>query len=75
MEKNHVDLEFSLSAVPQSHRTGFWKMFVLMVGFTFSSSSMLSGGTLGLGLTMTDFILLVLAGNLILGIYTGSLLI
>jgi cytosine permease len=70
---NKEDHEFSLTAVPQSHRMGFWKMFVLMVGFTFSTSSMLSGGTLGLGLSMTEFILLVLAGNLILGIYTGSL--
>lgn len=73
MGMNREDHEFSLTAVPRSHRTGFWRMFVLMVGFTFSTSSMLSGGTLGLGLNMTEFILIVLAGNLILGIYTGSL--
>lgn len=73
MGMNKEDHEFSLTAVPQSHRTGFWKMFVLMVGFTFSTSSMLSGGNLGLGLNMSEFILLVLAGNLLLGIYTGSL--
>ncbi|WP_110927004.1 cytosine permease [Bacillus massiliglaciei] len=73
MEKKMIDLDFSLQAVPQSHRNGFWRMLVVMLGFTFFSASMLSGGTLGLGLSMPQFILAVLAGNLILGAYTGSL--
>lgn len=73
MEKQKVDLDFSLEAVPQTHRNGFWRMLVVMLGFTFFSASMLSGGTLGLGLSMTQFIWIVLAGNLILGAYTGGL--
>ncbi|SFL46075.1 cytosine permease [Gracilibacillus orientalis] len=68
-----MDKEFSLQAVPQSHRNGFLKMFVVMLGFTFFSASMLSGGELGLGLTMKEFIWIVLLGNLILGLYTGGL--
>ncbi|QGH36016.1 cytosine permease [Gracilibacillus salitolerans] len=68
-----MDKEFSLQAVPQSYRNGFLKMFVVMLGFTFFSASMLSGGELGLGLTMTEFIWMVLLGNLILGLYTGGL--
>ncbi|WP_102348119.1 cytosine permease [Bacillus sp. Marseille-P3661] len=68
-----VDLDFSLEAVPQSHRHGFWKMLVVMLGLTFFSASMLSGGTLGMGLTLVQFIGIVLAGNLILGAYTGAL--
>ncbi|PLS15742.1 cytosine permease [Bacillus sp. M6-12] len=73
MEQKKVDLDFSLQAVPQAHRNGFWRMLVVMLGFTFFSASMLSGGTLGLGLSMPQFILVVLAGNLILGFYTGAL--
>ncbi|MFS0635002.1 cytosine permease [Mesobacillus foraminis] len=73
MEKNKIDLDFSLTAVPKTHRSGFWKMLVVMLGFTFFSASMLSGGTLGLGLSLTEFIWIVLAGNLILGAYTGTL--
>ncbi|PLT29578.1 cytosine permease [Peribacillus deserti] len=73
MEKQKVDLDFSLEVVPQEHRSGFWRMLVVMLGFTFFSASMLSGGTLGLGLSMTQFIWIVLAGNLILGAYTGAL--
>ncbi|MDX8045552.1 cytosine permease [Gracilibacillus sp. S3-1-1] len=68
-----MDKEFSLQAVPQSHRNGFFKMFVVMLGFTFFSASMLSGGELGLGLSMQEIIWIVLLGNLILGLYTGGL--
>ncbi|KIL49303.1 cytosine permease [Jeotgalibacillus soli] len=68
-----VDAEFSLQPVPQANRNGFWKMLVVMLGFTFFSASMWSGGALGAGLTFTQFIGIVLAGNLILGLYTGAL--
>ncbi len=68
-----VDLEFSWQAVPKSNRNNFWKTISVMLGFTFFSASMLAGGELGLGLTFTQFILIVLAGNLALGIYTGAL--
>ncbi|WP_218162442.1 cytosine permease [Alkalibacterium sp. 20] len=68
-----MDKEFSLQAVPQSNRNGFFRMFVVMLGFTFFSASMLSGGELGLGLTMKEFIWMVLLGNFILGVYTGGL--
>ncbi|WP_066192647.1 MULTISPECIES: cytosine permease [Gracilibacillus] len=68
-----MDKEFSLQPVPAAHRQGFWRMFVVMLGFTFFSASMLSGGELGLGLTMSQFIWMVLLGNLILGGYTAGL--
>ncbi|MDF0726417.1 cytosine permease [Cytobacillus sp. S13-E01] len=68
-----VDLDFALEAVPQAHRNGFWKMLVVMLGLTFFSASMWSGGTLGTGLTFMQFMGIVLAGNLILGVYTGAL--
>ncbi|MDC3417019.1 cytosine permease [Aquibacillus salsiterrae] len=73
MKKQHIDHDFALQAVPMGNRNGFWKMLVIMLGFTFFSASMLSGGTLGMGLTATQFILVVLVGNLILGLYTGLL--
>jgi cytosine permease len=72
MSKNQ-DHEFSLQAVPQSSKKGFWSMFVVMLGFTFFSASMLAGGTLGTSLSIKDFLIAVLVGNLILGIYTSLL--
>lgn len=68
-----LDVEFSWQSVPQSNRNGFWKMLSVMLGFTFFSASMLAGGELGLGLTFTQFIVVVLVGNFVLGIYTGGL--
>lgn len=71
MEK--VDLDFSLEAVPNNHRSGFGKILVVMLGLTFFSASMWSGGELGQGLSFMQFLVIVLIGNLILGLYTGAL--
>ena len=71
--KKYKDIDFALSHVPDSNKKGFWSMLVVMLGFTFFSASMWSGGTLGAGLTASRFIMAVLAGNLILGLYTGLL--
>ncbi|PAD16841.1 cytosine permease [Shouchella clausii] len=68
-----VESDFEWQAVPQGRRRGFWQMFVLMVGFTFFSASMLAGGTLGQGLSFSRFLITVLVGNFILGVYTGAL--
>lgn len=68
-----VDAEFSWESVPKQNRNHFWKVLSVMLGFTFFSASMWSGGELGLGLTFVEFVLIVLAGNLMLGVYTGAL--
>lgn len=68
-----IDTEFSLQAVPKSHRNNFCKILAVMLSLSFFSASMWSGGTLGTGLTFSQFIWIVLAGNLILGLYTGAL--
>ncbi|AXI10958.1 cytosine permease [Oceanobacillus zhaokaii] len=68
-----VDKEFALQAVPQANRNGFWKILAVMLSLSFFSASMLSGGTLGTGLSFVQFIWIVLAGNLLLGLYTGAL--
>lgn len=67
------DAEFSWQAVPEANRNNFWKTLSVMLGMTFFSASMLAGGELGLGLTFSQLIAIVLIGNFILGIYTGSL--
>lgn len=69
----HKDKDFALEPIPKNHRRGFISMFFVMLGFTFFSSSMVAGGTLGQGLGMKEFIIIILAGNLILGIYAALL--
>ncbi|SCY13815.1 cytosine permease [Desulfoluna spongiiphila] len=74
MKKDHTtDADFALTHVADSHRKGFWPMLVVMLGFTFFSASMWSGGKLGTGLTAWQLIATVMTGNLLLGCYTGLL--
>lgn len=68
-----TDKEYSLQPVPAASRQKFWQTLVVMLGFTFFSASMWSGGTLGTGLTLLQFIAIVLVSNLLLGLYTGGL--
>ncbi|WP_099300697.1 cytosine permease [Bacillus sp. Marseille-P3800] len=70
---NHNDQEFSWQAVPKTERKHFLKTLAVMLGFTFFSASMLAGGQLGTHLTFSQFLLVVLGGNLLLGLYTGAL--
>ncbi|MCY6369417.1 cytosine permease [Clostridium ganghwense] len=72
-KKQYVDKDYSLKSVPQKDKKGFISMFVVMLGFTFFSASMLTGGTLGAALSLKEFALAVFLGNLILAIYTGAL--
>nr|WP_307992596.1 cytosine permease [uncultured Niameybacter sp.] len=72
-QKQHKDHDFSLGAVAQSHKKGFFAMLVVMLGFTFFSASMLSGGTLGTSMDLKNFFIAVFIGNVILCGYTGLL--
>ncbi|WP_019617019.1 cytosine permease [Psychromonas ossibalaenae] len=67
------DNNYSLGPVPQSARKGIVSLTMVMLGLTFFSASMWTGGALGTGLSFSDFLLAVLIGNLILGIYTSFL--
>lgn len=68
------DTEYSLSAVPQTHKTqGIWAAMVVLVGFTFFTPSMTAGGNLGIGMNAGRFFAAMLLGNIFLGIYCGIL--
>jgi len=68
-----ADNNYSLGPVPVSARKGVASLTMVMLGLTFFSASMWTGGSLGTGLSFNDFFLAVLIGNLILGIYTSCL--
>ncbi|MFH0257295.1 cytosine permease [Vibrio rumoiensis] len=67
------DNDFGLGPVPKSERKGVLSLTLVMLGLTFFSASMWTGGSLGTGLTYHDFFMAVLIGNLLLGIYTSLL--
>lgn len=68
-----VDADYSLEAVPEAARKGFWNMFFVMVGFTFFSASMSVGAKLGNGLDLSGFIWACIIGGVILSAYCGVL--
>ena len=68
-----VDADYSLEAVPESARKGFWNIFFVMVGFTFFSASMSVGAKLGNGLDLSGFIWACIIGGVILSAYCGVL--
>lgn len=67
------DNNYSQESVPLSARRSVLSLTFVMLGLTFFSASMWTGGTLGTGLTFNDFFLAVLLGNLLLGVYTACL--
>ncbi len=62
-----ADNNYSLGPVPNTARKGVASLTMVMLGLTFFSASMWTGGSLGTGLSFDDFFLAVLIGNLILG--------
>ncbi|WP_261925636.1 cytosine permease, partial [Vibrio aestuarianus] len=68
-----ADNNYSLGPVPLTARKGVISLTMVMLGLTFFSASMWTGGSLGTGLSYHDFFLAVLIGNLLLGIYTSLL--
>lgn len=75
MNKKEVkkDHDYALMPVETSAKKGYIPMFVIMVGFTFYTGTMLTGGSLGTSLSFKDLMLALLIGNFILGAYTSLL--
>ncbi|TQF71372.1 cytosine permease [Pseudoalteromonas luteoviolacea] len=68
-----ADREYDLIAVPKKARRSSLSMLMLMLGLTFFSASMWTGGKLGVGLEPTQFFITIAIGNSILAVYTATL--
>ena len=68
-----VDVDYTNGPVDASGRKSNLSMFMVMLGFTFFSASMWVGQNMANGLDFKGFILAILLGGLILGVYTGAL--
>lgn len=67
------DHDYSLGPVAAEGKKGFFSMLVIMLGFTFYTGTMLTGGSLGTSLTFKALLTVLLVGDLILGTYTALL--
>ena len=72
-KQTHEDHDYSITPVAENGKKGFASMLVIMLGFTFYTGTMLTGGQLGTSLTFKTLILVLLLGDLILGAYTAVL--
>ena len=68
-----VDYDYTNSVVNEKGRKSNFTMFMIMRGFTFFSASMWAGQNLAAGLDFKGFILALILGGAILGVYTGAL--
>lgn len=71
--QNITDHDYALTPVASNAKKGYIAMFVIMVGFTFYTGTMLTGGNLGISLSFKDLMTALLIGNFILGVYTTLL--
>lgn len=67
------DHDYSISPVGAEGKKGFFSMLVIMMGFTFYTGTMLTGGRLGTSLDFSTLVMALLIGDLILGTYTALL--
>jgi len=65
------DRDFPLDHVPESARVGLVSLAAVLLGFTFFSPTMVAGGNVAASYSLNDFLKVMIAGNLILGIYVG----
>lgn len=65
--------DYPLSEVPETDRKGLLSTSVLLLGFTFFTATMWAGGTLGKAFSFSELMLVIMLGNLLLGIYAAAL--
>lgn len=65
--------DYPLSEVPKDKRKGLFSISVILLGFTFFTSTMWAGGTLGQAFNFKELMLAILVGNLLLGSYAAAL--
>lgn len=69
----HQFSDYPLSAVPADQRKGLWSMMYVLLGFTFFTSTMWAGGTLGNAFSFYELLGIIFIGNLLLGSYAAGL--
>ncbi|MBS97145.1 MAG: cytosine permease [Oceanospirillaceae bacterium] len=65
--------DYPLSEVPKDKRKGLFSISVVLLGFTFFTSTMWAGGSLGQAFEFKELMVAILVGNLLLGGYAATL--
>lgn len=65
--------DYPLSPVPMDQRRSIWSMGLVLLGFTFFTATMWAGGSIGVAFDFSNMLLVLAAGNLLLGTYAAIL--
>ncbi|PIG94477.1 cytosine permease [Gloeocapsopsis sp. IPPAS B-1203] len=71
--RSQVNEDYPLSAVPLDARKSIWSLAPLLIGFTLYSGTLFAGGRVGPAFRFPELVSLIVAGNLLLGLYAGLL--
>lgn len=66
-----IDPDYPVSPVPAHARKGFFSLIVVLLGFTIFTPTMLAGAALGKSFGLSDLLLIILLGSLVLGAYVA----
>lgn len=65
--------DYPLSTVPMSARKSLWSLSMVLLGFTFYTGTMWAGALIGPSFQFTEMMMVIMIGNLLLGIYVAFL--
>lgn len=72
-ETTPQEQDYPLSPVPMDQRKSIWSMGFVLLGFTFFTATMWAGGSVGVAFDFSTMLLVLGAGNLLLGLYAAAL--
>lgn len=72
-QNERQDSEFSLCAVPESERKSYISLTIIWTGFIFAIISLMAGGSLAMGLSFQEIMIVSLIGNVFLCAIAASL--
>lgn len=65
--------DYPLTPVPIDQRKSVWSIGLVLLGFTFFTATMWAGGSVGVAFDFSTMLLILAAGNLLLGTYAAVL--
>lgn len=68
-----VDPDYPLDPVPPHARRGLFPLSLVLLGFTFFTPTMLVGAQVGAAFSLGDFLVVMLVGSALLGLYVAML--
>ena len=72
-ETSSQEQDYPLGAVPLDKRKSVWSMGLVLLGFTFFTATMWASGSVGVAFDFSTMLMVLAAGNLLLGIYAAVL--